>query len=88
MSLTWCFQFKFSSILISRYLTLLEEWSLCILSLSLMALSCFFLLDLKKIDSVFLTFKEVLFALSQLDQFFKSILIGLLTYLMELEIRD
>ena len=88
MSLTWCFQFKFSSILISRYLTLLEEWSLCILSLSLMAPSCFFLLDLKKIDSVFLTFKEVLFALSQLDQFFKSILIGLLTYLMELEIRD
>ena len=31
MSLT-CFQFMFSSILIPGYLTLLEEWSLCLLS--------------------------------------------------------
>ena len=32
----------------------------------------------------FLTFKEILFALSQLDKFFKSILISSLSFLIEL----
>ena len=36
------------------------------------------------IVSVFLTFKEILFALSQLEQFFKSMLKSLLSFLMEL----
>ena len=31
-----------------------------------------------------MTFKEILFALSQLDKFFKSVLISLLSFLMEL----
>ena len=36
------------------------------------------------IVSVFLTFKKILFALSQLDKFFKSVLKSLFSFLMEL----
>ena len=71
-SLIQCFQFNFSSILIPRYLTFLEKWSLCLLSLGLITPSYFFFLSLKIIVSVFLTVKEILFALSQLDKIFKS----------------
>lgn len=47
-------------------------------NLSLITPLYFFLLDLKVIVSVFLTFKVIFFALSPLDKFLKSILLRLL----------
>ena len=47
-------------------------------NLSLITPLYFFLLDLKVIVSVFLTFKVIFYALSPLDKFLKSILLSLL----------
>ena len=47
-------------------------------NLSLITPTYFFLLDLKVIVSVFLTFKVFFLTLSPLDKFLKSILISLL----------
>ena len=81
ISETWSFQFKFSSILMRRYLTERVGPSRFLLSLVLTSSSNFFLWCLKITNSVFWTFREILFAFSQSVTF-----ISRFTYLLSLNI--
>ena len=66
----WSFQFRFWSILISRYLT---DWEgLLGLSLILISVSSYFLQCLKITGSVFFTFNDILFAFNHTVKFFMS----------------
>ena len=66
----WSFQFRFWSILISRYLTDWEGQSCFLLSLILVSVSSYFLWCLKITGSVFSTFKDILFAFNHTVKFF------------------
>ena len=59
------FQLKFSSVLMPRYLTDLEGYSLLRLSLIFIGLSNLFLWCLKITNSVFFSFNEILLAFNQ-----------------------
>ena len=72
ISETWCFQFKFLSTLMPRYLTESVRKSCLLFSLTLTSLSNFFLWCLKITNSVFCKFREILFAIKQSVKFFIS----------------
>ena len=72
-SCMWTFQFKFSSILIPRYLKYLVLSRLFLFNFSLKVVSQGLCLVLKSIISVFATFNAILFAFSQNESSFKSL---------------
>ena len=86
--LTWYCQLRFASIFTPRYLTLSVGYSFLPLNFSFKSPSNFFCLYLKITISVFFTLSEILLAFNQLTRCFKSVLISLFSFLIELPRHD
>ena len=76
---------RFVSILTPRYLTLSVGYSLLPRNFIFKSPSSFFCLDLKITISVFYTLSEILFTFNQFTRCFKSALISLFSFLIELK---
>ena len=83
-SLTWYYKLRFVSIYTPRYLILSVGYNLLPHNVIFKSPSNFFCLDLKIIISVFFMLSEILFAFKQLTRCFKSALVSLFSFLIEL----